>query len=247
MKQHRILLDPDPANNPPAGGAPAPAAPAPAAPAPAAPPAAPAGFVTEAQMKAQIDKARSEERTKLHDQLTTATTEVTGLKTKISELDSQLKALGSVKTANGQIDVQALIAQVTESAKTATATANAQLQRELDEMRAQNHRLELERVRQKAIADGGGENAMVVALVTGNSESEIRASVEEAKRTQAQIIERAKSSQSHGAPAPAPALPPSPPAPAAPASAPSEVSGMTVREWGQNRDKQLAALKLQYS
>lgn len=238
MKRNWILLDPAPAD--PTGGAPAPAAPAPAAP-------APAPGITEAQMKAAIEKARLEERTKLQEQITTLTADKATSAAKISELEGQLKALGSVKTQNGQVDVAALIAQVTESAQTATKTVNATLQRELEDLKAQNHKLHLERVRQQAIAENGGEKAMVVALVTGNSETEIRASIEEAKRVHAQILGQAKSSQGNEPGAPAPSLPPSPPAPAAPAPPTPALSGMTVREWGQNRDKQLAALKLQYS
>jgi hypothetical protein len=198
-------------------------------------------------MKAAIEKARLEERTKLQAQITSLTAEKDAGVTKISDLEGQLKAQGSLKTPNGQVDVAALIAQVTESAQTATKTVNATLQRELEEMKAQNHKLHLERVRQQAIAENGGESAMVTALVTGNSETEIRSSIEEAKRVYARILEQAKLSQSDGKGAPAPGLPPSPPAPAAPAPATSPTAGMTVKEWGQNREKNLAALKLQYS
>lgn len=236
MKRNWILLDPSPAE----GGAPAPTpAPAPAPAAGAAPP--------DASLKAAIEKARLEERTKLQEQLRSLTSDKEALASKLSELEGQLKALGSVKTANGQVDVAALIAQVTESAQAATQTVTATLQRELEEMKAQNHRLHLERVRQKAIADNGGEKAMVVALVTGNSEPEILASVEEAKRTHAQIVEQAKSLHGHAPGAPASSLPPSPPAPAAPAPATPALSGMTVQQWGQQRSNQLAALKEKYS
>lgn len=170
------------ASNPPAASAPAPAA--------AANPAA--TTYTEAEFNAAVERARTEERTKITAELDTARAEVKTLTDKLATQGTELTTLKNtaetlqkaVKT-DGNIDVSKLIEEVSErvakSASNASATKVTELETRVTTLTQELKKKELSEFRTKAIAAAGGTEALIPELVQGNTEEEINASVTRSK------------------------------------------------------------------
>jgi hypothetical protein len=182
---HGILLNPDPG----AGGGGAAAG---------APAGGGEGTITIAERNQAIEKARGEEKAKLYPQIQALTEEKEALKAKVAQhaenvtklteqlasLKGKFEALEKAKGANGEIDIKALITEVTTRVQQET---EAKYKPELDAvrgdigaMRAENRKLTLEQYKAKRIGEVGAEN-LIVQLVTGTNEAEIDAAIESSK------------------------------------------------------------------
>ncbi len=201
MKKSLILLDPAGGDG---GGTPAPAAPA----APAAPP---AGFISQADSNAAIEKARTQEKDKLYPEIERLTNLnktnegiVAGLKAEMLALQGKLDAIKLAAPDGKQVDVPALIADVAKRTEEAMrSTYEPRLQALDSSVRETNGRLrtaELDKYRVLKIAEAGGENALIPSLIRGNTEAEIDASIADSKATFDGIKQRI----SGGAPSPTP-------------------------------------------
>jgi Skp family chaperone for outer membrane proteins len=209
------------ASNPPAASAPASTGAIP-----------PATTYTEAQFTEAVERARTEERSKIATELEAARKEVTTLTEKLASQTTELSTLRntaetlqkSVKT-DGKIDVSKLIEEVSDrvarTASSAAASKMAELETRVATLSQELKAKQLSEFRAKAISDAGGVDALIPELVRGNTEEEITASVTESKT----IFDKTKAKF---APTTAPVLPgneakpgaTTPAAPAAGATAP---------------------------
>jgi hypothetical protein len=182
-----ILLDPAGAD----GNGPA-ATPAAASAASATPP---EGFVSKEVMGAAIEKARKEEKDKLYPEIERLKTEVQTKDASIQTLNSQIEAFNVAKSADGKsVDIAKLIAEVsarTEQAATKLYTEElARVNGEVQGTRKQLNKMTLEQFTAKKIAEAGGEGNLVTALIRGDTEAEVSASIEQAKQAYEDIVKR---------------------------------------------------------
>lgn len=166
--------------------------PAASAPAPAAAANPAATTYTEAQFTEAVERARTEERSKITTELETARAENKTLTDKLAAQGIELTTLKNtaetlqkaVKT-DGNIDVSKLIEEVSErvakSASNASATKVTELETRVTTLTQELKKKELSEFRTKAIAAAGGTEALIPELVQGNTEEEITASVTRSK------------------------------------------------------------------
>jgi hypothetical protein len=150
-------------------------------------------------VKQQIEKARQEEKTKLYERITDLETENKGLKEGVSQKDSQLESLKlevevlkkSIKT-EGSLDIQKLMEEVsTRAAEALKKQYDEALKKQTERIKAlekTNREFELGQLKTRLIQEAGGENAMVVALVNGDSEEALHASIDRAKQEYQKIV-----------------------------------------------------------
>lgn len=156
------------------------------------------GITTE-QLHQAIEKARLEERTKLHGtitelqgKLTTQTTATTEMQTKLREADSAIADLTGKFTAlkssikeTGGVDIDGVIQKVMENFKQRvdgeTAAQLSELRGALKEEQTKRELAERNNLRSRLIAEAGGEQVMITDLVRGDTPEEIRASIDYAK------------------------------------------------------------------
>jgi len=129
---------------------------------------------TAAQLHDGIEKARIEERTKLQGT-------IDSLREQISTLKTQNDALRTAGTGN--VDVSALIADITKKVEQAHANKIAELQRSIDDLTKQNRRAGLEKLKAQLIAENGGEDKLIMPLIRDGSEEELRESIKLASDT----------------------------------------------------------------
>jgi hypothetical protein len=157
----------------------------------------PAETFTTQQLHAAIEKARSEEREKLRNQLEQATTEVTSLKADVVRLNAELKKtadeLSAIKAAakpDGGIDIEKVIEQTTSAAVNRVNSEWSQkfqeLQSELNVEKNTRQKLTLEQIKAKIIAESNGQ--LIPEMVVGSTEDELKASAERSKQVFARTI-----------------------------------------------------------
>jgi hypothetical protein len=164
--------------NPPAAGGTTPAA-------------QPAG-ITEEALKAAIEKARLEERNKLRADLEAKQKSVDENAAKLAEmqktvdtLNATMDSLKTAKTSDGTVDVSKLLSEITEKVSTPYS-------KELQDLKQQLNTLQLERLKGQLIQEAGGPSSLVMELIGGSSEAEIRASIEKSKSAYAALEAKIK-------------------------------------------------------
>jgi hypothetical protein len=259
MNTRSLCFNPDPA----AGGS-TPPAPVPAA-APAAPP---AGFVSQDEHIKILEKARSDEKAKLYDKMKEQEAsakrlegELKAAEDKIQTLEGKLSAIEKAKTKDG-VDVEKLVNEVSETtrkqAEQAYSKQITELQGRLQVLEGQNRDFSLQQTRQAVIAEMGGEKALIVEMVAGTTEEEIRASAQRAKATFDRIRQNAIPAGNPGTPPNtnghvppgSPALPPATP-PGGGAGTPdaelNKVRTMSPTEYAKHREEVLRRTNARYS
>jgi hypothetical protein len=129
-----------------------------------------------------LDKVRSEEKQRQYDNIAGLERRIADQQSEIETLKGQIKALTDSATPNSGVDVKKLIEDLTARAAELQEKASQGTRQQLEDLQKQVRSSELRAFKEKAIADAGGPSNLVVALVRGNTEEEITASVEEAKR-----------------------------------------------------------------
>lgn len=193
---NRILLDPtstggNPGQTP--GSTPSTNPPASPPTNPPAPVIVPQGYIAVTESNAMIEKVRKEEKDKLYPKITELETQSTTLKEQIKlleaknvELSGKLAAIGTARTATGEVDVTKLTEEIATRAaagvRQATEETIRTLQTRLEKTERENQSLALDNLRKKLIEENGGPNKLIVELVRGNSEQELKDSVTSAKQ-----------------------------------------------------------------
>lgn len=155
------------------------------------------------QLHAAIEKARMEERQKLRGELDNANgaskplnDKIVELKSKIDLLTGENDALKKATTASGNVDVKALITEVTNNLSE-KFTASAKAEREsfttqLKELSGKLNGYELAKVKDKLISEVGGPDKVIMALIVGNTEEELKSSVQKSHEAYMEIENRVK-------------------------------------------------------
>ena len=170
------------------------------------------GYVSQEEVKNSIQKAREEERTKLYDKINSLEEDVKNKDKELSDanekekeaskkVDSLQSEIETIKNnmKNGDVDVQSVI---DETSKRISNEYEKKLEEErkktsdrMSQLEQQNNKLSLERYRDKRVSEEGGENALITAMVTGNTQDEIDQSIETAKNEFKKLQERFSSSR----------------------------------------------------
>ncbi len=147
---------------------------------------------TKASHEAALNKARQDEKDKqfakiqeLQTKLDAATAETTTLKDSVTKLTNDLATLKASMKTDGNVNVEKLMEEVIAKTRTTvegeTAAKMAEMQKQLDELSTENTSVKVEKLRSRLIAEAGGENALIVELVSGNNEESIKTSIAAAK------------------------------------------------------------------
>ena len=157
-----------------------------------------AGITTE-QLHQSIEKARLEERTKLHGTITELQGKLTAQQTSTTDAQSKLReaeaaiadltgkftALKSSIKDTGGVDIDNVIQKVMESFKqrvdTETSAQLNELRTALKEEQQKRELAERNNLRSRLIAEAGGDQVMITDLVRGDTPEELRASIDYAK------------------------------------------------------------------
>lgn len=170
---------------------------------PPATPATPAGdAITRQQFHDAIEKARLEERTKLRGEIDAANTKATETHNELTRIKGELEILQRAASTNGQVDVPKIIAEVTQKAEERFAAGyaqrEAQLSQQVQTLSKDLNDTKLERLRNKLVAEVGGESKVIMGLIRGNNEAEIRESVKSAHQEYLNIENRIKPAGAQG-------------------------------------------------
>lgn len=174
--------------------------------------------VTEEQINQRIEAARQEEKRKLYSEMEQLRQQVAALpqaneakaelEQQLKDLKAQLAAFEKAKTDKGEIDTLALARQIADETRAIVSSQHQQeiaaLNDKLARMEQEQKKQQLEALKKTLIAEANGR--IVVALVQGNTEEELRRSAEEAKRTYEEIAQSSRQN-----PPQAPSQPPPPP------------------------------------
>jgi hypothetical protein len=152
-----------------------------------------------AAIQAAMDKARSEERTKLQGVITqlegtvarlngevaTLSGERDTLSASVNKLTDEMAALKAGLKADGGIDPVKLLEETSTRVRNELEKVHsarlAELENSLNEEKAHRQNLAVEQLRTRLIKASGGEDSMIVELVTGSTEAEILASIDRSK------------------------------------------------------------------
>lgn len=155
--------------------------------------------ITQEELKQAIEKARLEERTKLNQKIqeaektaTDAQAQITELQSQIDSLKGTLATLEKVKTAkDGEVNIKALVKELTENIakqyQTQVTQEREKLGSKVNELTQSLSKFKLEKLRDQLVTEAGGAANLVMALVKGESEDELRASIETAKTAYEEI------------------------------------------------------------
>jgi hypothetical protein len=197
FKLSNILLDPAP----PTGGGGSP---------PAAPAAPVSTGITQEALIAAIEKARSEEKSKLFDKISALEADVRRLGGASEAKDSEIKkladanrefantiqALTKATSTDGKTDTLKAIEEVTKQLKTqfeaslvsAVSAKEKETNERLAQLEKQNNQFSLERARTQIISELGGPDAVIDAMITGNTAEEIRTSALKSAEIRKQVL-----------------------------------------------------------
>lgn len=220
-----------------------------------------AATLTSEQLHAAIEKARLDERTKLRTELDTLTTKATQAEelskteaARVEALELKLKALeaGLVEGDKGKtVDVGKAIEQATNALAERMSKENGkkleEMNKRLQELQAEAATLKRRELRDSLINAAGGQTALIPELVKGETEEEIKQSIEQSKAIFARTVQRAGSGNASqntaandgtsGAGSGAAGIPSLPNAQAGAAGQPTSVRGWTMDEYAKNRTK----------
>jgi hypothetical protein len=179
MAEQNQNPNPQPAaSETPAGSTPVVTSPPAATPQPSTPA---GGTISLQEHQRMLEKVRGEEKQKQFDALADKDRTIAQLTQDKLQLQGQVDALTSAATPNSGVDVKKVIEDVTRSAESVYRTSMTEMNQKMEKMEKQLRQSELDKFRERAIADAGGPSNLVVSLVRGNTEEEILASVQEAK------------------------------------------------------------------
>lgn len=162
--------------------------------------------LTEAQ-KAAIEKARLEERARVREQLEEAerkqqnqADELAKLRKEFDQVSAALKAVDTTKAGAGSdpIDLPKLIAEVSQ--KSAEQTRK-DLQAQIESLTAEVSANRLAELKRTLVQEAGGPSKLVMAMVGGRTEEELRKSIELSKKAFAEVtaaVLKKKTSQQDG-------------------------------------------------
>lgn len=219
------------------------------------PPAAPAPVPSDPSPEV-IERIRQEEKSKLYSELTDLRTRLeaalaaqteNGTKTeeytrKIAELTEQLSALQ--KAAKANFDPTSFAREISAETRQLMTQEHTRTVQELNDRltRLEREKTEatLSALRTKLIAEANGK--IVAAMVRGNTEDELKASAEEAKREYANII---ATSTTPTPPVPLPAPVPAPVPGGQPIPIVQTGRG-SVTDYAKTRQQTLAAIRAQH-
>jgi vacuolar-type H+-ATPase subunit I/STV1 len=136
------------------------------------------------RLKIAIEKARLEERTKLREdisatekRLTDSTLTIEQQKAEISNLKTAVEALQKTAKEGEKIDVQKLVTEITERTN---ELARKNYDAQVADLNKQLTALQVRLLRESLIKEVGEDN-LVVAMISGRTEQELRDSVERSK------------------------------------------------------------------
>lgn len=214
-----------------------------------------------------LEKARSEEKNKLHADLSAAEQLAQEAQKKVeqiaqekAELASRLDALQKSAKDGGGFDPGKLIEEVTLKARAEVETKLGQQLAEATQrvsaLEKAKQAMELEQIKREAIAAAGGESRLIMALVGGNTPEAIRESVSRAAEMYQQIERDALARHGKGAGNGQPTSAGSPPsigtpaaqggagkAPAPAVVALQSVKSMSLKEFAANQREIMAQVK----
>lgn len=145
--------------------------------------------------KESIEKARMEERTKLQaliadkeKQLTEATAktaqsakELQDAQDKIKQLEKITKEAGDGKLPDISKVIDETVDKLTKLHEKTMAETKAEYEAKLRDLSGNVTKMEIDRYREKKIAEAGGEDALILGLVQGDTKEEIDNSIQVAK------------------------------------------------------------------
>jgi hypothetical protein len=219
--------------------------------------------LTQEQLHAAIEKARLEERERVRKPLEDAQAAAKAREDAIAAKDAELArlkgsldALEKAKTPEG-LDVKALITEVTTNvekryADTFTKEREA-LSNQVNTLQQDLTRLQLEKLQAKLVKEVGGPDKVVFAMIHGNTEAELRASVTAAHEAYLDIENRVKKTAEASNPGGKNAAPPVVPAGGSGGSSVlggdlvAQAKKLSPEEWAANRVKILSSLTSRYS
>lgn len=157
-------------------------------------------------LAAAIEKARLEERTKLQGQITDLTTAAASLKEQVGALTAANEKLtnefGALQTAyealkagakpDGGVDIEKAIQTAVNAALgrqgPALQAEIATLRKQLEEESNKRQKAELSQLRARMINEAGGAAVLIPELVVGNTEQELRESLENSKAVMQRVL-----------------------------------------------------------
>jgi hypothetical protein len=152
-----------------------------------------------AAIQAAMEKARSEERTKLQGVITKLEGDVARLNGEVAtlsgerdtfsaavnKLTDELASLKAGLKPEGGIDPVKLLEETSTRVRAELEKVHsarlAELETSLNEEKAHRQNLAVEQLRARLIKASGGEESMIVELVTGSTEADILASIDRSK------------------------------------------------------------------
>lgn len=160
---------------------------------------APSNMMTKDEAKTAIEKAREEEKAKVFDKLNSAVEaqrsveaslqnankEKEALEAKVTKAEDSFNTLKASLGKDNKVDIAALINEatdkVTKKYEAMFTEERTKTSTELANLSKQNTKLSIERYRDKRVAEEGGETALILALVSGETKEEVDSSIDLSK------------------------------------------------------------------
>lgn len=131
-----------------------------------------------------IEKARKQERDKLHDRIEASETEARKLRKRLAKAEASIEAFNEAKTTEGKVDVTELLERAHKKFlkhyKKAEEGEDTELREKVDSLEKEVTKYRVGALRRRLIAEAGGTDVMISEMVTGETEEEIEKSIEKA-------------------------------------------------------------------
>lgn len=228
----------------------------------------PANPLESPEVQALLAKVRKEEKDKLYAKIQEAesklddlTKQVGAKDASLAELQTQLEAVKKSVKGGDKLDLKQLVAEVTAATEAKISEEHAKTlkhaQERLAALEERNRQHELEKLRTKLISESKGN--LIEALVRGDTEEELRASIDESRKVWESTVAKVKeslganpgavssspnSNNSNPSSTPSGSLPN--PAPNAGAVTLENVRSMTDEEYRKHRNALLAQTAARY-
>lgn len=173
-------------------------------------PTQPSPMYTEEEMRARLEKARSDEKKKVYDRLEKVQSEKDKLAKKVEESENQIKELQEKVDAlnKGDLTEKEAITGELKKLRETLKKQEAAMESLADDAAKQIQRVKLDAYREKRLAQ---EGVQLTELVVGNTEEEIDSAIEKAKQKEGQIradaTAKANADRAAGASVPRPVSP----------------------------------------
>jgi hypothetical protein len=170
------------------------------------------------KLQSELAKANKEKET-LTSAAEKAKADITEKDKSIAELSLKIKSFESANNTDISAVIQETAEKTERKLRAEFDTQTQQLKQQLEALQSKEKDAALKELRLKLIAEAGGEDSLLPALVKGNNEEELKASIDYSKSIFADA--QARIAKNTPAPQVAPVAPPAPNSPPAPAPAPS--------------------------